>query len=232
MSSIVGLYAFVIASAFSAPQVIDIYQSLIGRQLEFNLAFMFLTLKELGIGVLLGVVLAFPFWAIQAAGDVIDHTRGASMGNTIDPINSSETTTSGSLFLIVALLYFAASGGLLQLIEIVHESFKVWPLKEATPEFDVQLASYLGGFLTAVGEVAFLIGAPILLSMLAIDLALMLLGRMAGQLQISDLSNTFKNVALVFLIPVFMLFFGRYFDLIDARIPAMFELFTGGKLGG
>ncbi|NJR13040.1 MAG: hypothetical protein HC779_00320, partial [Phyllobacteriaceae bacterium] len=192
MAGITGLYAYVFAAAFGAPFVVDIYGMLIGNKIAFGLPFIFLSLKEFGIGFLLGVGLAMPFWAIQAAGDVIDHTRGASMGNTVDPINSSETTTMGALLLVVSLFYFAATGGLLRLIELVHDSYRVWPLLEPLPDFGTALFVQTGALLTEIGRNALIVGAPILLAMAAIDITLMMMGRMAGQLQIFDLGNTFK----------------------------------------
>jgi type III secretion protein T len=231
MAGIVGLYAYVFAAAFAMPFVVEVYNALIGQTIQFGASFMLLTLKEFGLGFAIGAAIALPFWVVQAAGDVVDHTRGASMGNTVDPVNSSETTTLGALLMVAALFYFAATGGVFRLVEIVHDSYKAWPMLSPMPDFGSTLVVQSGALLTAIGRNALIVGAPILLAMAAIDLTLLLMGRMAGQLQIFDLGNTFKNVAMVLLMPVFMLFFASYFDLLDARVPELLGSLTGVSPG-
>ena len=51
-----------------------------------------LVLHEGVIGLSLGVLLVLPLWLAHAMGSIIDNQRGATLSNTMDPINGVETS--------------------------------------------------------------------------------------------------------------------------------------------
>lgn len=57
-----------------------------------SVAFVGLVLREAGIGVLLGVLLCWPFWVLHAMGNLIDNQRGAMLSSTVDPANGVDTS--------------------------------------------------------------------------------------------------------------------------------------------
>ncbi|MGL4635507.1 MAG: type III secretion system export apparatus subunit SctT [Beijerinckiaceae bacterium] len=205
-----GLIRFCVAVALSLPVVLATHFEL-RTGASFNpVQLLLLSFKEVVVGLLLGVVLGLPFWALQAAGDLIDQSRGASQANVSDPVNASETTVTGQFLMIVALLFFATSDGLMIVLRAVHDSYQAWPVLSFVPPPSLNTAQGLGAFLAEVVRLGFVLGAPLLLGLFIIDLAVGFLGRFAQQLQITELSSSFKNLLVVALLPILMLFMNSY----------------------
>lgn len=231
MSRLGGLKLMACCIAISTPIILSLRLDEQAEPLELGGALAFLLVKEAWIGLLIGLLMGLPFWIFQTVGDLIDHTRSATIGNVVDPVNTSDTTTSGTFLLVAALLYFSANGGLLMMTEVVFMSYEIWPAEQLFPSMNEAAYTGIKSVLLTLAQAAFLIAMPILLALFAIDLTLMLLGRMAGSLQIFDLSNTFKNTAFVFLLPVFMMFFHLYFERTIGQFGA-FLATLGGVDGG
>ena len=54
--------------------------------------------QELLIGLILGILLAWPFWIFHAVGSFIDNQRGATLSSTIDPANGVDTSELSNFF--------------------------------------------------------------------------------------------------------------------------------------
>ena len=155
--------------------------------------------KEAFIGLALGLLLAAVLWAFDAAGEIIDGAIGLSQAQVTDPLSGRQTLLSGAFLGRLAVYVFMASGGLMLWIGVLMESFVLWPL--AQPD----LAPRQGGvtlFESAFAQFAglsFLLAAPTLVVMYAIDLALGLMNRFAPQLNLYSLSSSLKSVAAILL---------------------------------
>jgi type III secretion protein T len=94
---------------------------------------------------------------------------------------------------------FMASGGLMLWIGVLMESFVLWPLAQpglaprpaGVTLFESAFAQFAG--------LSFLLAAPTLVVMYAIDLALGLMNRFAPQLNLYSLSSSLKSVAAILL---------------------------------
>jgi type III secretion protein T len=174
--------------------------------------------KEIGLGLILGFMLGLPFHAVQAAGDWIDVTRGASNANIFDPLRSEEASELGTLFMAGSIALFVAAGGILVVIDILYSSYTIWPAVSLFPDLSPEMALNLKSKFDTMFKLAILIASPLVLMLVIVDITLIFASRTSKPLNIYDLSQTFKNLLIVFIIPVYMTFFGFYFETEAWRI--------------
>jgi type III secretion protein T len=183
--------------------------------------------KEVALGFGLGFVGSAGFWALYAAGSVIENQAGLSMATTIDPLAGREDSLIGGFLVQVLSVVFVASGGLLVLLGVLYESFRVWPVLDATPRIEPSL--WLGAARQVIGavmELALRVAAPFVLLMLMVEMGLGLLGRYAPQLNVFFLALPLKALVLLLLLMFYSLV------LVDGAVlpevaQAMRRLFTG-----
>ena len=209
-AQIEGFFRFAVVIAFSLPVIISTFPNVADPVSIGWLRLLMLVLKEIVIGVILGVAFALPFWAVQTVGDLVDSTRGATQSNVTDPINANEVSVFGSTLLVIGLLVFTVSDGLFTLLRALYESYKAWPVLDFAPVFTSDLVIGFGMLIAEMIRLGFIIGTPLLLGLFIVDLTLAFIGRLAGQLQISDMGYTLKNLLFICLLPIYMMFFAHY----------------------
>jgi type III secretory pathway component EscT len=92
-----GVTGFVrnsIAVVISIPLIPMIAAHLEGEQLSLGLIAA-LILKEVIVGLIVGLVLAVPLYAAEAAGDILDLQRGSSSASLSDPLGTSQAAYHG-----------------------------------------------------------------------------------------------------------------------------------------
>jgi type III secretion protein T len=172
-----------------------------------------LLLKEIIIGMGLGLVFSLPIWAIGMAGDVIDSYRNANAANTTDPVNSNEVSVFGTYLVILGLALFVAAGGIQMMISATYRSFGLWPIMSLAPVASLDSAGLLYSLLYQVGRIAFIIAAPLLVLMVLVDIVLMAFTRMNPQFQVFETSNSLKNLAMIMSLPIYVTFFSEYMNV-------------------
>lgn len=153
--------------------------------------------KEAFLGLALGMLLAAVLWAFAAAGEIVDGASGLSQAQVTDPLSGRQTSLSGAFLGRLAVYVFMFSGGMMLWIGVLMESFLLWPL--AQPGLSVQrggVALFESAFAQFAG-LSFMLAAPALVVLYAIDLSLGLMNRFAPQLNLYSLSTSLKSVAAV-----------------------------------
>lgn len=164
-------------------------------------AFLGLMLREAGIGVLLGVLLCWPFWVLHAMGNLIDNQRGAMLSSTVDPANGVDTSELANFLQLFAAVVYLEGGGLLLMLETVAQSYRLCAPAGGCA-MDLPAIHALLDLL--VGK-TLVISAPVVAALLVSEALLGLLSRYAPQMNAFSVSLTVKSlVALV----VLMLYFG------------------------
>lgn len=187
--------------------------------------------KEVALGLVLGLGGSMVFWAVHAAGVVIENQAGLSMAATIDPLAGEEDSMLGGLMVQVLSVLFLAAGGLLSLLGVLYESFRVWPITTLGPALEPALwLAAAQQMVRTLGELALRVAAPFVLLMLMVEFGLGLLGRYAPQLQVFFLALPVKVALLVLLL---MLYLGLMADgaaalLLPDVVGAMRRLFVHG----
>ncbi len=176
-------------------------------------------LKELFVGVLIGFVMGIPFWAIQSVGELIDTQRGISNEVApVDPTTKSQSSALGLFLGLLAITIFVAADGLNTVVEALYSSYGLWPIQTFLPATDLEAMMGLARLVDRVLRTALLVGGPVIVLMLLLDLCVMLIGRFAPQINANDLAPTVKNVAVV----LFMMAYASYlFDYAGAEIGTL-----------
>src|SRR5690606_40522246 len=84
-----------------------------------------LIVKEVFIGLVLGFLVAIPFWTFEAVGFVVDNQRGASLGAVINPATGNDSSPMGILFNQAFLVFFLVSGGFTLMLTLLYDSFQI-----------------------------------------------------------------------------------------------------------
>ena len=175
-------------------------------------------LKESLIGLLLGYFLALPFWAIEAAGTLIDNQRGASIGSSISPLTGHEETPTGDLLHQTFLAFFVVVGGLPWVLDIAYESFRLWPLLEWLPGFNSQTVPAALGLLDRLMKMTLVLSSPALIAMFLSEISLALVSRFAPQMQVFFLAMPVKSGVAFFVLMVYSV---NLFDVLKGEIRGL-----------
>jgi flagellar biosynthetic protein FliR len=133
------------------------------------------------IGLTMGLVFQVASATLVVAGQAISGSMGLSMANMIDP-NMGSVPVLSALFNIMGTLIFLGIGGHLIVFGLVLESFKLLPIGQ---EFFTQ--DMLGKMINWSAMMflgALLIGLPVMMTLLFINIGLGFVARAAPSLNI------------------------------------------------
>lgn len=151
-----------------------------------------IVLKEIFIGTTIGFCFGSVFWALGAAGNVIDVKVGSSMASVMDPISGHQTSLTGLFLSQFGMWLFMATGAFTMFLDLLLSSYKLWPVGNALPPLHAGgvgfFASQFGYLMTAV----LMFSAPALIVTSLLDIALGLINRYAQQLNVFALAMPIK----------------------------------------
>lgn len=191
----------------------------------FDAATMLTVARELALGVAMGFMLRVVFEAGSLAGELISQGTGLSFAQMSDPLRGVTSGVVGQWFyLVFALLFFAANGHLAMVALVVH-SYHALPIGAPLPDLQGTLA-VAPEFFSFVLRGAVTMALPVMVAMLAVNLAFGVLSRAAPALNPIQLGLPVSVLLGLFLIaalagelgpPVQRLFDGAFEA--SARIP-------------
>lgn len=142
----------------------------------------FLCLKEIFVGVLIGLVFAVIFLGIRLAGSVVGYQIGFAMVNVVDPNSPDPVSVLGEFWVLLATLIFLIINGHHIVISGLADSFRLIPLGVATPsgrvgEWFLKYSSFV--FILAVK-----FAAPVIMTVFLTEVAMGVLARTMPQMNI------------------------------------------------
>ena len=214
-----GLIRSGVALAISIPAIPGILNSLLAQGPMTSLLVTGLIIKELVVGIIIGIAFGIPFWGAEVAGDLVDLQRGSTSAQLIDPLQASETSIAGTLFVLALIALFFMSGGFLLLIDGFYKSFEIWPAFKFAPVLNVEAVPALLAVLDRIMQTALLLISPVVLALLLADIMLAYLSRMSPQLHVFDLSLAVKNFLFSLLMVLYIAYLVPYMvaELKDLR---------------
>ena len=142
-----------------------------------------LLLKEVVVGVGLGLLAAVAFHVLAMAGELAAIARGATMSRALDPLGGEEASPLSVLHLLFGVTLFLALGGHRAFLAALSGSYHALPLgrlPEAEAGFGA-LALATAELTGAAIAAALLLAAPVFAAAVLLDVTLGLLGRTAPQ---------------------------------------------------
>ncbi len=137
---------------------------------------------EVLIGLALGFVLQMAFAAPVIAAEVIGGAMGMGMATAVDPHSGAHSPALGQYFAVVLALVFFATGGHLQWIALLVESYQTFPPGETWlgAGKSAEIASFAASLFTTAVSIAL----PVTLVLLVVQLVTGVLSRSAPALNL------------------------------------------------
>ena len=179
-----------------------------------------LVLKEGIIGMMVGYLLAIPFWAMEGVGFLIDNQRGASIAATINPLTGHDTSPLGILLNQAFIVFFFATGGFSLFLDVVYGSYSVFPVFAALPAFDAGAPAAALQMLDGMVRMALLMAAPVMIAMFLAEVGLAFVSRFAPQLQVFFLAMPIKSALAMLMLAIYA---STLFDYALDRVRGMRE---------
>lgn len=139
-------------------------------------------LVEAVIGFTLGMVLQIAFAAPMIAGEQIAGGMGMAMATAVDPSSGAQSGVLGQMFSVVLTLLFLAVGGHLLWLQLVVESYVLFP---PGAEWDLATRGWLvASYFTQALATAVAIALPVTLVLLLVQVVTGVIGRSAPSLNL------------------------------------------------
>ncbi|QDX20570.1 EscT/YscT/HrcT family type III secretion system export apparatus protein [Pandoraea pnomenusa] len=162
-----------------------------------------IALKESLLGLMLGFLLAVPFWSIESVGFIIDNQCGASISATLNPFDGHDTSPLGVLYSQAFAAFFIATGGLTLVLGLVYESYRLWPVMSAMPKLAIENAPAWLGVLNGMMAIALALAAPAMLLMYLAEISLALMSSFVPQLQVFFMAMPIKSALALFVLAAY-----------------------------
>jgi flagellar biosynthetic protein FliR len=124
---------------------------------------------------------------------MIGQQMGLNLGQTLNPQYGGGGSVVGDLYFYLTLLVFLSVGGHLALVKGVFDSFSALPLLTVSvnrPLFDTIVSVFQGAMVLAMQ-----LAAPILVTMLVVDLVMGFVGKSVPQLNIMTAGISVRALA-------------------------------------
>jgi flagellar biosynthesis protein FliR len=146
---------------------------------------------EMAFGVAMGMVMSFVFIAAQWAGEMIGQQMGMNLGEVFDPQFGGQSSVIGELYFMLTLVVFLAVKGHHAMLLGVRASFDHLPLLSLS--VDAPLLDLLIGLFQSATILALRLAAPMLVTMLVVDLALGLVGKIMPQMNVMAMGLSLRS---------------------------------------
>lgn len=166
--------------------------------LDFNIDFLWLSLKEIFIGFMLALLAGMPFYIAQSSGVFIDFMRGSSSLQVTDPSTQVQTSPIGILLNYVLIVLFFQIDGPRIFFDAIFQSYNIVPVDHGLNEYFFRLSQpfwkTIMGLLTRFLAISIQLAAPSMVSILMAEMFLGIANRLAPQVQIVFLGMSLKSL--------------------------------------
>lgn len=149
---------------------------------------------ELIFGLAMGTIVSFVFIAAQWAGEIIGQQMGLNISEVLDPQFGQAGSLVGDLYFMLAMVVFLspAVNGHHALVRGVRASFDAVPLMAAGMNHN--LLDVLVGLFQSSAALAIQLAAPMLMTMLIVDVALGCIGRAMPQMNVMAIGLSVRSL--------------------------------------
>jgi flagellar biosynthetic protein FliR len=142
--------------------------------------------REMTIGLMIGLAVRMFFGGLELAGELVGVQMGFGVVQLFDPATLRQTSLMAQFFTLLASLVFLSLNAHLLVVATIISSY------QAIPAFGSALPSGLGDEVLYLAQHMFVLGltlaAPVLVTILLINILLAVLGRAVSQINVFALS--------------------------------------------
>ncbi len=158
---------------FSVPPVSLAYEGILGYSV--------LVLKEMLVGIVLGLMCSLCFYIVGFAGQIMDMEMGLSMASMFDPSTNMQMTVTGNMYNYFMMLMLVATNMHYYIIRAIVDSFTYFNCGEAVVRTDL-LKDLVVNFMGNYFVIAVRIVLPVFCAMLLINVILGVMTKAAPQM--------------------------------------------------
>lgn len=144
----------------------------------FNGPTVLTVVRELVLGVAMGLIIRLAFEAGQLAGELMSQGMALSMATMADPASGTPSPILSMWFYLAFGLLFLAFDGHLAMVEMLVESYHALPIGEPMPDA-MAVASAIPLFFATVLRAGVLLALPVMLALLTCNVSFGVLARAA-----------------------------------------------------
>ena len=148
LNTLQGSARYMTAMAIALPAVVPTFYYVQSTPPDF-LVIAVLSFKEAIVGLLLGVMLAVPFWVVQSVASIVDSQRAAVQVQANSSSLDRDASALGAIMLQGIGMVMIQAGLFVALTRILMESYALWPAFGITPPFE---AGHLDVLIKRFGE--------------------------------------------------------------------------------
>lgn len=144
--------------------------------------------REVLVGLVLGFVTRLFFFAVSMAGEIVSISTGLGQAQMFNPMMGSMSNAMEQFYSIIATLVFLSLNGHHTMIMGIGESFTTTPIAQLSFGYSsfAEMVMKIQGFLV----IGIKIAAPVLISMIIIQLGMALLSRVVPQINVMVTSSS------------------------------------------
>ena len=149
--------------------------------------------KELLVGLAIGFVFALLLIGVQVAGDLVSYQIGFTMANVFDPSSGTQVSVLSQFWILVATLIFLGLNGHHIMISAYSDSYQLIPAGHVVMNGNV--GELLMTYSSYVFVIALKLAAPVIASLVLIDVAMGVLSRLMPSMNVFILGFSVKVAA-------------------------------------
>lgn len=202
----------IVLSLFIYPLIVPAIQSDFPTNKGIIFALFF---KEVFFGFTIGLVTVMVFYALEAAGRVVDHQRGGANAELFVPALGN-VSIFGLFNFWLAVAFFLSVGGHRLFIKAFMSSFVTVPLY-GFPTLEPGMSPFLELIVRMAGDVlviAFQLAAPVLIAVFLIDIVLGIANKMAPQINVFELGFAIRGFSGPLMIYISLLILVTQMDVV------------------
>ncbi|WP_076587439.1 flagellar biosynthetic protein FliR [Vibrio ostreicida] len=192
----------------------------------FSMTSLFLAFEQAVWGLFFGLILHLLFSIFTTLGQIVSMQMGLGMAMMNDPVNGMSVAILGRIFLIFCTLLFLSLEGHLVIIDVLIQSFVIWPVGSGLTSASLQGIVNLFSWMFAS---ALALALPAIVSMLLANISFGVMNRAAPSLNVYALG--FPMTMLLGLFSVLISVSGvpsRYTILVNDMLGFLQRYISGG----
>ncbi|MBZ4682585.1 MAG: flagellar biosynthesis protein FliR [Fusobacteriaceae bacterium] len=208
-----------------------LYNSLVIQESKFyNINFSNLIsflIKEMLLGAILGYVILLVFSIVQTASQIYSVNMGLVMASVFDPISQFQIPVLGQIKYLVLMGLFFIYGVHRKVLFLLADTFYKYPIGSLNYNIN-GITEFLTKLFIYYFTLSIQVAIPILMILLAIDIVLGVMSRIAPQMNVFFIGMPLKIIIglilLVKFIPIFILYFNSVFEKMYLHLGELIKI--------
>jgi flagellar biosynthetic protein FliR len=192
----------------------------------FSLHALTATAEQAAIGVVLGLALHFVMSVLLVLGYLVSSQMGLAMALMNDPLSGVSSDVVSSLLSILGILLFFSIDGHLVLVQVIGQSFTLWPVGSGLRMGALQAVAFNVAW---VFSAALLLALPMVFATLMVQIGFGFLTRVAPALNLFALGFSVVTLFGLLMLSMLVRFIPEHYLRMTRQVLLMLEQTMGAR---